>query len=466
MNSYGIKNVTDKELKFNYDKYYKEIALKLKTLKTEEDKSEIKRISREKMNSLLEVIEVNENVLKRNFIKLISDENSSKYLWILYSKYDGEENYLDKISDIFKRENEVVRGGTNTYKANGWMTHTLYVYQIANDNIAYNTEIVNFNGNKENKKQVQELHEIYNKLSKESKFLLKIFALIHDIGVVEEVKDHDKLGVKYVEEVLQEIGLNQTTLSENNILIDIKDFTRILKELMKNHTLITGLSSESSDIYIEKEYKKLLNEIPEISTIKKDISKVLMLLAYGDVIAVDESLMDVEKYQRTKECYYFFEQISQGKKVERDKERVAIERICDMIGEDNFQNFKSKFNEILSDQKINKEQFVENMYNIKLMRFTSPLMKTLNDSELSMKIYYELFELIGELEGKEELKKYTIVFIPDRHEKYFVEEFKNDNFFKCIEKMKKEKGNECTYGNIKILKGIDSEGKYLHIRVV
>lgn len=466
MNSYGIKNVTDKELKFNYDKYYKEIALKLKTLKTEKDKSEIKRVSREKLNSLLEVIEVNENVLKRNFIKLISDENSSKYLWILYSKYAGEENYLDKISDIFKRENKVVRGGTNTYKANGWMTHTLYVYQIANDNIAYNTEIVNFNGNKENKKQVQELHEIYNKLSKESKFLLKIFALIHDIGVVEEVKDHDKLGVKYVEEVLQEIGLNQTTLSENNILIDIKDFTRILKELIKNHTLITGLSSESSDIYIEKEYKKLLNEIPEISTIKKDISKVLMLLAYGDVIAVDESLMDVEKYQRTKECYYFFEQISQGKKVERDKERVAIERICDMIGEDNFQNFKSKFNEILSDQKINKEQFVENMYNIKLMRFTSPLMKTLNDSELSMKIYYELFELIGELEGKEELKKYTIVFIPDRHEKYFVEEFKNDNFFKCIEKMKKEKGNECTYGNIKILKGIDSEGKYLHIRVV
>ena len=60
----------------------------------------------------------------------------------------------------------------------------------------------------------------------------------------------------------------------------------------------------------------------------------------------------------------------------------------------------------------------------------------------------------------------TIIFAPDKHENDFVEQFKNGNFFECIKQMKNTKAKEFTYKNINIRMGTDSEGKYLHIRVV
>jgi len=464
-NILGIKNVTENILNFKYDKHYKQIGLMLKNAKTEKERKQIKQISIEELNLLLKDVDINMEILKDNFINIILNEKSSKYLWVLYSKYKNGENYIDMLSSILKRENEVIRGGTNTYKMNGWMAHTLYVYQIVNDNIANNIEITNFNGDKENIEQVKELHKIYNKLSKQSKFLLKIFALIHDIGVIEDIKFHDKLGSKYVEKVLKEIGINQEVIKQADVLMKLKDFIKILQEMIKYHTLITSLSSESSDLYVENEYKRLLTELPKIDYIEREIPSILFLLSYGDVIAVDESLMDIEKYQRIKDCYNFFMQINEGKK-QRNKEKVAIERICDMIGENKVQNLESKFDYILEKFNIEKEQFVKDMYNIKLMRYTGPLMKTLKDTEMTIKIYYELFELIGNFEGKDELKNYTVIFVPDKHENDFVEQFRNGNFFECIRQMKDNKANDFTYKNINIKKGVNLDGKYLHIRVI
>lgn len=466
MEIYGLKNVTDKELNFNYDKHYRSVSLNLKKAKTQQDKNQIKESAKQELNVFLKNIEIDIKKLKNHFIDLILDKKSAKYLWILYSKYEAEENYIDKISNILKLENKVIRGGTNTYKINGWMTHTLYVYQIVNYNIAYNIEISNFNGNQENKKQVEELHNIWNDLNIESKFLLKIFTLIHDIGVIEDVTYHDKLGSKYVEKILQEIGLNQLALNRNNLIIDEKNLIKILQELIKYHTLITSLSSERSDAYVEEQYKNLINQIPDVKNIKEDIPKLLMILAYGDVIAVDESLMDIEKYQRTQNCYHFFEQISQGKNTERNKEKVAIERICDTVGESKVQNLILKFDYIMEDYKMDKNEFIEDMYHIKCMKYTGPLMKSLKDMALTIKIYHELFELIKFTETKEQLKNYTIIFVPDKHENDFVEQIKNGNFFACIKEMKNNKVNESTYGNIKIEKGINEEGKYLYIKVL
>ena len=461
----GIKNVTEDILNFKYDKHYKKIGLMLKNAKTEKERKQIKQSSMKELNLLLKDVDIDMNILKNNFIEVILSEKSSKFLWILYSKYKNEENYIDMLSSILKRENDVIRGGTNTYKMNGWMAHTLYVYQIVNDNIANDIEITNFNGNKENIEQVRELHGIYSRLNKQSKFILKIFALIHDIGVIEDIKFHDKLGSKYVAKVLNEIGINQEVTKQAEVFIEMKDFIKILQEMIKYHTLITSLSSESSDLYVENEYKRLLTDLPKIDCVKKEIPSILFLLAYGDVIAVDESLMNIEKYKRMKDCYNFFMQINKGKK-QRNKEEVAIERICDMIGENEVQNLKAKFDYILQKYNIEKEQFVEDMYNIKLMRYTGPLMKTLKDTEMTIKIYYELFELIGNIEGKDKLKNYTIIFVPDKHENNFVEQFRNGNFFNCIKQMKDNKANELTYKNINIKKGVNIEGQYLHIRVI
>ncbi len=461
LEAYGIKNVTEKQLNFNYDKFYRETGIQLKKAKTDDESNLIKKQKAKELDELLYNVHIDINVLKCNFINILKSEKSSKYLWILYSKYENGENYIDRISDTLKQENKIIRGGINTYKLNGWMAHSLYVYQIVNYNIAYNKELVNFNGNKENIKQIRELHDIYNKLNKESKLLLKVFTLIHDIGVIEDIKFHDKLGAKFVTKVLSEIGIDKSKMSLN-----LKDFTKILKEIIKYHTLITSLSSESSDLYVQNEYEKLLSELPKIDDIKSEIPQILWLLAYADVIAVDESLMNIEKYERIKDCFNFFKQITYGEKTTRNKEIVAIERICDIVGENKVEKLTMDFDYILNKYNIEKRQLVDDMYNIKLMRYTGPLMKTLNNTEMTINILYELFELIGYFEGKEKLKEYTIIFVPDKHENDFVEQFNNNNFFECIKKMKENNKNEFTYKNININKGINDNGKYLHIRVV
>lgn len=465
MENYGIKNISGEAIRFSYDKYYRNLALKLKRAKTENEKNEIKELERKKLPNLNN-IEIDIEKLEKEFINLIFDDNSSQLLWILYSKYQDGENYIDKISDILKRQNKVIRSGTNTYKINGWMTHTLYVYQIINNNISKNIELSNFNGDIKSKIQIQELNQIYNELNIESKILLKIYALIHDIGVLDGVQNHDENGMKYVEKVLEEIGLTEKELEKNNIKIRLQDFVQILKIVIKYHTLITSLSTEGSDKYVENSYRNLISAIPDVETIKNNIPRILLILAYADIIAVDDSLMNLEKYNRIKEGYYFFESVTQNKIPVRDKEKVAIERICDTVGKVTYESLKKLLDNILEKYSIDKSNFIEDMYNIKIMKFAGPLMKTVNNVELTIRIYSEIFGIISKTGGKEAIREYTIVFLPDKHENDFVEQFENGNFFKGAEIMKDTNEDEVIYRNIKIKKEINNDGKCLYISVI
>ncbi len=51
MDIYGIKNIKEEDLNFEFDKYYKQTALKLKSAKTEEERNEIRREEREALSS-------------------------------------------------------------------------------------------------------------------------------------------------------------------------------------------------------------------------------------------------------------------------------------------------------------------------------------------------------------------------------------------------------------------------------
>ena len=465
MEKYGIKNIAKYEWDFEYDKYYRQIALKLKEAKNEEEKNIIIDFERNELSNKNN-IEIDIKELKENFINILLDKDSAKYLWILYSKYNQDgENYIDKISGIFKRENKVIRGGTNTYKMNGWMAHSLYVYQIINYNIVNNKELLNFNGDIQNKKQIQELNEIYHELNIESQFVLKIFSLIHDIGAIEGAKNHDINGMKYVTKVLNDIGVTQNELKKNNIKINLKDLIQILETLIKYHTLITSLSTEGSDKYVEMSYRDLIISIPNIEKIKKNIPKILLILAYGDIIGVDDYLMNSEKYNRVKEGYIFFYAVTQNKIPTRDREKVAIERICDMVGNITYDFLKESIDNMLNKYKINKSNFINDMYNIKMMKFAGPLMKTVNNIELTIRIYYEIFEIIRS-EDPELIKEYIITFVPDKHENDFTKQFENGNFFKCAEKMKITKENEVIYENVKIKKENNTKEKNLYISII
>ena len=77
-----------------------------------------------------------------------------------------------------------------------------------------------------------------------------------------------------------------------------------------------------------------------------------------------------------------------------------------------------------------------------------------------------LFLMIILISKKKSLKNYTTIFVPEKPDHEFVEQFKNGNLFGCIKNMKNSRENDCTYKNINILRGLDLDGKFLYIRVV
>lgn len=463
MESYGIKNLEEDYLNFEYDKYYKEISLKLKNIKDNEKLEAERKNLREILSQKLK-IEVDDIALKENFVNILKDENSAKYLWLLYSKYENSENYIDKISQILKETNRVYRAGINLYKLNGWMTHSLYVYQIVNYNIANNLPILNFNGDTQKYQYVNELHNIYKDLSATGKFILKVLSLVHDIGVVEDVPYHDKVGPKYVDQVLKQVGINDKNIEEFNITYEnLKIF---IEEAIKYHTLMALLSGENSDLCVENYMKQMLSNIPEIQT-KKETAKIMYLFTFADVIAVNEILLDEEKFQRLKSAYLFFEEIMCNHKHNRDKTKVALERICDMCGK-TYQEVSSKIDGILDKFKIDKLQFMEDMYNVKWLHYTGPLMKTVNNLETSIHVLYTVTDLVKIIDKQEALNEYIITFVPSRPsiEYEFIEIFENNKFFECARIAKKEKKDITTYEGIVIEKKEDKFGKHLNISIM
>ena len=463
MEKYGIKNITPEILNYNFDVYYRECAIKIKEIENKKDAEVYRENQRKKMSQFLNV-QVDLEELKSNFINLLLDNDCAKLLWILYGNYDGNENYIDKLSNILMRENKVTRGGVNTYKMNGWMCHSLYVFQIANDNIPNNKEILNFNGRPEIKNQVQELNKLYKKLDKDLIFILRIFTLIHDIGVIEDILLHNETGIKYVDTVLEELGITDKSLKENEIGICLRDLTKILKVLIKYHTLITMLSTEGSDCYVEDNYRDLLNDLPNSYNIRKMNPILLFIFAYGDIIGVDEKLMDDKKFNRVRDGYLFFQAIAQNKIPERDKEIVAIERICDIVGKISYDELKNKIQNMLEANSVNYIQFINNMYNLRYMKYASTLMKILDDVELSIKVFAKIFDLINALDLPDSIKEYTVMFNPDKPEIELVRIIKSGEFFKCIEKMITQKIYDLTYNNLRI--NVDKSIKEIIVRVV
>lgn len=311
---------------------------------------------------------------------------------------------------------------------------------------------------------VNELHEIYKELSDTGRFILKVLSLVHDIGVIEDVSYHDKIGYKYVDKVLTQIGITDDNIKEFNI--SYKDLKGFIEESIKYHTIMALLSGENSDECVEKHIKQMIEDMPN-HKVKKEIAKIMYIFTFADVTAVNEILLDEEKFQRLKNCYIFFEEIMSEKSHNRDKTKVALERICDMCGK-SYKEVECAIDGILSKLEIDKIQFMEDMYNIKWFHYTGPLMKTVSNLEISIKIFYKVTDLLKHIDKKDALNNYIITFVPSRPsiEYEFIEVFNNDKFFKCIEIAKSQKQDITVYEKVMIEKKEDEFGKHLNISIL
>ena len=108
------------------------------------------------------------------------------------------------------------------------------------------------------------------------------------------------------------------------------------------------------------------------------------------------------------------------------------------------------------------------MYDIRWFKYTSPLMKTLNDVELTIRVFNALFEMLKSNEGCKILKEYIITFVPSKPtiEYEFIEVFKNEDFFEGMKLASNNSKNTIIYKNISIERKIDEFGKNLSISII
>ena len=126
--------------------------------------------------------------------------------------------------------------------------------------------------------------DIYEKLTKEKKFLLRLAIFFHDIGKGRGF-DHNNLG----ESLFKKYSKHSS--------IDVKDISFVAR-LIKHHNIMTQVATRE-DIYSQKVILKFISMIQDIDTLN-----LLMILTYADINAVAGHIYKSNTASLLKELYY------------------------------------------------------------------------------------------------------------------------------------------------------------------
>lgn len=348
--------------------------------------------------------------IRNEISTIILDPRGYQVFWFLNAIEVSGHSALDEISRIFLQSNRVVRGGINTYKLSGWMAHVLYVYQIVTHNIPTGMPPTFFKGKDEVCNTFQKMQEVYMKLSPKFKVIISVYALIHDIGVIDGVQRHDLDGEKYVEQILEDLELTEEFWNQYSITFG--EAIRILKVLVTNHTLINKISAEDSDRSIADRctliIKKLGNVAQSISL--SDLPTCYYLLGMADLIAVDDSLYTLKKYYLATNSYVYLESLFSGMPVARDLEQVALLRLGEMVNETTYSDIKNETKSILKQEDIDYHTFCEYLYQTYRLEYGTTYLKPLNSLKYTILSLYKLMSYVAKTFGTNKLSYLVIAF--------------------------------------------------------
>lgn len=442
---------------FAYDQFYRQLGEKINQQEEKTQMEIVRNKARKELQKKLQLDQINldPEEVKTHFLSYLNKPNSYAYLWLFNSKYSNENfqtNILDLISPIFQQSNQQTKEGINVYKANGWMTHSLYVYQLVNNNIANGVMIRNFAPNEQMwlEKELLLWHKLYWQLTETTRFVLKILTLIHDIGVVKNVKEHAKWGEKFVDQVLQDIGITDKFLQEEKITLSLQNLSTILKQMIKYHVIYSDLSGEGSDAFVEKRFQTFLAEIKSTGIDAKEISSALYLFTIADVIAVNEKIFNQAKQKNLKNTYQFFQEIIDNKPHHRNKKQVAAERLCDMIGENELEKVKQQAEQIMMNKMIDSSLFWTRLYDCQHFFHVTAIIKQIKNLDVVITLFNDLMSGIIQKQGEESLKHITITWIPNHTEKEAVKRIVNNCLAETIEKWKNSSQEEMIWQNNRI----------------
>lgn len=418
----------------------------------------------EKIDRLFSNIEINFDKLKKDIFDILDIDKGYIILWYLNSVKVKNNSILDQVSPFFKKINEIKRGGINTYKQNGWMVHVLYVYQLISFNIPNDLMPTSFNvDDYELRNTFHVMNRLYWNMKEESRLVLRVLALIHDIGIVDGVQNHDRDGEKYVVNVLNDLSIDEAALQKYEV--NYTTFVELLEIFVANHTLINKISAEESDLCIYEKCDLILKRLKKCNDFTddqyRDIAPIFLLIGMMDLIAVDDSLFTVTKFELAYNSYAFLNNIFMKKKYIRKKEDVALMRLQLMLPDNLYTALYEESIFLMKRLNIPVDEFWSGLFDVYEFEYATAFLKLLNNLEYVLIVLYKMINLFNKVKNRDE--KCIVKFDSEMPIKQFVLAFKNGEYNKAIDLCKDYgtyKGNMISmrliYTKIEILLEISS----------
>lgn len=352
---------------------------------------------------------------KSNFFKLFFEKDSSKLFWVCRCLYRNNISILAYLNDYIKNICNITRGNLNTYKLNGWDVHVLYVYQLVTYNFPQRklpkAYVWDFNANP----IFEKIHRIYSSLSEDSKFILKIGGFLHDIGVTIGVKDHEENGIPLTERYYNEIKIDTDILKKQGITLNNVEIITAVRAIVGNHQIINQIGCETSDLYIWQKIESIKQSFKFSKRLRdifnKEFIDIMTILAISDMMAVDDSLLSLEKFAEVNESYEFLNNIIKTGNYTRNRKKYGIGRLVSLLP-DNLKHKASEYYiDTLDEYNPVSLSVINFLYEVKFMSYAMAAIKPLKDIKKSLnliivcnQIYKQSSIIISDL---------TIKFNPD-----------------------------------------------------
>ena len=383
-----MKKITREELRnIRFGILYRKIALNDKSV---EGLSEME-IALLDSNMCITSNDIDASLTITSIREVFLDQDSSQLFWLYRSLQIIDGNYLYSISPATRAISKVIRGGLNVYKRIGWDIHVLYAYQLICDNFPMNKPTFVEGAPTD----FTELKTIENRLDVESRFILRIATFLHDIGVVDGVKDHEKKGVKWVDTRVDELNLSDDFLIKNGIKLSLTQIKEVLKFVIGNHQIINQIGSEISDKYASKRIISGANSLTGYAKVffYNHIADIMYLLSAADLMAVNDTLLTEQKSIETREAYMFFSSVMKNDVIDRDRIKCGIQRFRSLLMDSMKNDFRDEvFYSLIIDIGFDPEAIANYLYLIPQMNYAMTYVKPQCNYMVGLKMFCLTFE--------------------------------------------------------------------------
>lgn len=328
---------------------------------------------------------------KNEFSNIFFEEDSYLLLWVCRCLYfKNNQSMLSLMNKYISNVCNITRGNLNTYKLNGWDVHILYVYQLANYNFANGIIPHAYIWKFDVKYIFDYFQNLYNDLSPNGKYILKIGSFLHDIGVITGVKDHEVNGIPLTEKCYKELGIAELQYKKSGVTLNDEEIIIAIKAMVGNHQIINQISAEVSDKYIFEKIFNIKNEFSFSKNLNEiyinDFVKIMSILAISDMMAVDDSLLSKEKFCELKDSISFLNDVIKHSIYKRDTTKYGIKRLVSLLKDDLKKDADNVIYNILCEQYSNKDDIIDFLYNVKFMSYAMAAIKPLENIEKSLRL--------------------------------------------------------------------------------